>query len=106
MIVLGKIVADIAAMSIAAWVGIVVAAESTPIAVSAIVAVLGFAGLLVRLVVKAQQAVWDIVEAKNAEIDTLREDLHYSEWEKERLRFTYGERVVDPGPFVPRKAAR
>jgi hypothetical protein len=28
--------------------------------------------------------------------------LHEARWESERLRYTYGERAIDPGPYVPR----
>lgn len=87
--------------------------NNTAITVTAIGAVLGFAGLLVRQVVLAQKAIWLIVKAKDEEIaehkateGELREALRYSEWEKEKLRWTYGERNLDPGPYAPKRSEK
>jgi hypothetical protein len=100
--VLVKALGDIAGATGSALLGIIAAdGNNTAITITAIGAVLGFAGLLVRQVVQAQRAIWLIVRAKDEEIDRQREALHYSDWEKEKLRWSYGERPLDPGPYVP-----
>lgn len=64
-----------------------------------------FAGLILRMVVKNQGAIWDIVRAKDKELVkkdvviarlTLKEE--YTAWEREQARFRANERT-DPGPF-------
>lgn len=84
--------------------GSVVAAttENTTIAVGTTLAVIiGFAGLLIQQVIQNQRAVWAIVEAKNADNEALRDELHEKEY---RLAILYHrlDEGPDPGPFVPR----
>lgn len=89
---------DIVGVAVSATVAIVTAAADTTIVTSgAVVAVLGFAGLLVREVVKQHRTLWEMIEAA-------RDGEHYARWEVERLRFAYGDRAVDPGPYIPRRA--
>lgn len=85
--------------------GVFAVTDNTAITVTAITAVLGFAGLLVRQVTSAQKYVWQIVEAKDKRIEELEDHDHYMSWEMEKLRFTYGERIIDPGPYMPRTKA-
>lgn len=66
-----------------------------------------FAGLILRMVIKNQAAIWDIVRSKdkelaekNGEIHQLKLDKEYAEWEREQARFRAHERT-DPGPFIP-----
>lgn len=100
---LARALVDVAGATGSAVVGIIAAeTNNTAITVTAIGAVLGFAGLLVNQVIRAQKAIWLIVRAKDDEIAGLRESLHYAEWEQQRLRWSYGERPTDPGPYSPR----
>jgi len=64
-----------------------------------------FAGLILRMVIKNQGAIWDIVRSKDKELSkkdkvieklTLKEE--YTAWEREQARFRANERT-DPGPF-------
>lgn len=103
--ILAKLGGEIAGATTSAVVGIFAVSDNTALTVTAITAVLGFAGLLVRQVVVAQKAIWQIVSAKDARIAELEETDHYKSWEMEKLRFTYGERILDPGPYIPRKPA-
>lgn len=100
-----KILSEIVAATGSAVVGILAATDSTVITVTAIGAVLGFAGLLVRQVVVQQKAVWEIVTATKAEAESAKDEAHYAHWELEKLRYSYGERVIDPGPYTPRRDA-
>lgn len=59
-----------------------------------------FAGLILRMVIKNQAAIWDIVRSKDDEIRQLKLDKEYVQWEREQARFRANERT-DPGPFVP-----
>lgn len=66
-----------------------------------------FAGLILRMVIKNQGAIWDIVRAKDHEIVKKEGEIRlanlgkeYAEWEREQARFRAGERT-DPGPFQP-----
>ncbi len=59
-----------------------------------------FAGLILRMVIKDQGAIWDIVRSKDAEIRQLKLEKEYVEWEREQARFRAKERT-DPGPFFP-----
>lgn len=78
------------------------ATENTTIAVGSTLAVLvGFSALLIQQVVKNQRAVWAIVEAKDNQIDDLRDELHRCSWNGERYRHRLGE-GPDPGAYVPR----
>lgn len=65
-----------------------------------------FAGLILRMVIKNQGAIWDIVRAKDEEITKrdveirqLKLEKEYAEWERERARFRANERT-DPGAFL------
>lgn len=100
---LAKLGGEAAGVMIAAVGGVLAAsAQETAGTYVAISAWVGFAGLLVRHVVRSQQAVWRIVAEKDAEIAGLRDQLHYAEWEQSMLRYSYGERSVNPGPYQPR----
>lgn len=66
-----------------------------------------FAGLILRMVIKNQSAIWDIVRAKEKEVEKkeaellqARLDKEYLEWEREQARFRAKERT-DPGAFKP-----
>lgn len=97
--------ADIAGASISAMVGVFAASDDSFITGGAIVAVLGFAGMLVRQIVGNQRIYIGIVEGKDREIREHAETIHYLRWEAETLRYQYGERAVSPGPYVPRHPA-
>lgn len=60
-----------------------------------------FATFILRMVIKNQAAIWDIVKAKDVEIRQLRYDKEYAEWDREQTRYRTGERQSDPGPFLP-----
>lgn len=60
-----------------------------------------FAGIILRMVIKNQSAIWDIVRAKDEEIRQLKLEKEYIEWEREQIRFRAKERMTDPGPFAP-----
>lgn len=100
---IAKMGGEILGATVSAVGGILAAGESAAITTSAIVAVLGFAGLLVRQVMTGQRAIWQIVAAKDREIQDEKDANHYLRWEMERLRYLYGERQVDPGPYTPRR---
>ena len=93
---------DITGAAASAILAIFAAGESTPITYSAIVAVLGFAGLLVRQIVNNQKLYIGIVAAKDAEITERVAEIHYLRWEIESMRFRHGERAIDPGLYIPR----
>lgn len=64
-----------------------------------------FAGLILRMVIKNQSAIWDIVRSKDkqlreksGEIRQIKLEKEYAEWEREQARFRANERT-DPGPF-------
>jgi hypothetical protein len=66
-----------------------------------------FAGLILRMVIKNQGAIWDIVRSKDkeiakkdVEIRQLKLDKEYAQWQTEQARFRAKE-VPDPGPFKP-----
>ena len=66
-----------------------------------------FAGLILRMVVKNQSAIWDIVRAKDkelaskdGEIRQIKLEKEYVEWEREQARFRANERT-NPGVFTP-----
>lgn len=66
-----------------------------------------FAGLILRMVIKDQGAIWDIVRSKdeeivkkNGEIRQLKLEKEYAQWQTEQARFRANERT-DPGPFQP-----
>lgn len=98
-----KFLGEIAGAAASGIAGIMAVGESTALTASAIVAVLGFAGLLVRQVVLSQRAIWEIVASKDQEKADLQDANHYLQWELESMRFRHGERQMDPGPFVPRR---
>lgn len=76
--------------------------DNTTVAVGTTLAViLAFAGLLVQQVIRNQRAVWAIVEAKDRDLETLRNELHFRDYTIARLRFRL-EEGPDPGPFSPR----
>lgn len=109
-VILAKMLADLTLGTMSGVISLLAVGESTTITYSAVAAVLVFAGLLVREVVKAQRAVWLIVEAKDrqlaakdAEMDEVLETKRYLRWELEKLRYTYGERTMDPGPYSARR---
>ena len=64
-----------------------------------------FAGLILRMVIKNQSAIWDIVRSKdkellekNDEIRQIKLAKEYVEWEREQARFRAKERT-EPPPF-------
>lgn len=66
-----------------------------------------FAGLILRMVIKDQAAIWDIVRSKDKEIGKkdgeirqLKLEKEYAQWQTEQARFRANERT-DPGPFQP-----
>lgn len=83
-------------------------AEGNTVAIGTTLAVsVSFAGLILRMVIKNQAAIWDIVRSKDTELAkkdlaiqrlTLKEE--YTAWEREQARFRANERT-DPGPFTP-----
>lgn len=83
--------------------GIIAVGDSAALTTSAIVATLGFAGLLVRQIVLGQRASLTIIDLKDREIDRRDDELHYLRWELETLRYRHGERLTDPGPFIARR---
>lgn len=92
-----KIFAEIAAATLSAIGTIFAAVDGNVVAVGAgVTAVFGLATVLVREVVKQHKTLWELVDAA-------RDDAHYAHWELERLRYSYGERVLDPGPYEPRR---
>lgn len=91
-----KLLAEIGAATASAVIGILAAADSSVVTGGAVVAVFSFATLLVREVLKQHRTLWEM-------IDAARDDAHYAHWEAERLRFNYGERALDPGPYIPRR---
>lgn len=98
-----KLGAEVAGASLSALAGLLAASDGDSILTGgAIVAVLGFAGLLVRQIVGNQRLYIDIVEGKDREIHERDETIHYLRWEMESLRYRHGERQVDPGPYTPR----
>lgn len=102
---MGKIGAEVFGVVSSAWVGILAVGESSVLTTSAIVATLGFAGLLVRQVMTAQQAVWQIARAFEERAESAEDREHYVRWQMESLRYRHGERVDDPGPYIPRRPA-
>lgn len=99
-----KFVGEVGGAAGSAITAVLAVGESTPLTYSAIVAVLGFAGLLVRQIIVAQKAIWQIVAAKDVELAQRDDALHYVQWELESMRYRHGERQIDPGPYVPRRA--
>lgn len=98
-----KALAEIGGAVGSAVAGIFAVGESTPLVVTSIGAVLGFATLLVRSVMSNQRVYVDIVAGKDRELAQAFDQIHYLRWENEALRFRYGEREVDPGPYIPRR---
>lgn len=99
-----KVLLEVAGAAVSAGTGILAVGESAPITVTAIGAVLGFATLLVRSVLKTQKVYVDIVATKDTEIAARDDTIHYLRWENESIRFRAGQREVDPGPYTPRRA--
>lgn len=98
-----KMAGEVAGAAGAAIMGILATGESTPLVVTGIGAVLGFATLLVRSVVANQRVYVDIVAAKDREVAERDDVIHYLRWENETIRFRHGERELDPGPYIPRR---
>jgi hypothetical protein len=101
--ILLKLGAEVLGAAASAILGIIAVGESTPLTYSAIVAVLGFAGLLVRQITANQKMYVEIVASKDIELAQRDDALHYLRWEMESMRYRYGERTVDPGPYAPRR---
>lgn len=79
-----------------------VGADSNTIAIGTTLGVsVTFAGLILRMVIKNQSAIWEIVRAKDEEIRQLKLEKEYIEWDREQIRFRAKERMTDPGPFTP-----
>lgn len=98
-----KHLAEVAGAAGSAATGILAAGESTPLVVTSIGAVLGFATLLVRSVMANQRVYVEIVAGKDRELAERDDVIHYLRWENESIRFRHGERELDPGPYVPRR---
>lgn len=106
-VTLAKIATEAAAMTASAVAGILGAADSNlAVTVTAITATLGFAGLLVRQVMASQKALWNIIRYKDEELETERDINHVLRWEADKLRYTYNETGIDPGPYRPRRPAQ
>lgn len=101
--ILVKLGAEVLGAVGSAIVGIVAAGESTTLTASAVVAVLGFAGLLVRQIVNNQKLYIGIIAGKDKEISDRDDIIHEIRWEMESMRYRIGERTIDPGPYVPRR---
>lgn len=101
MIVL-KLGGEILGVTASALTGLLAVGESTALTSGAIVAVLGFAGLLVRQVTSNQKLYIGIVASKDHDLAERDETIRYLRWELESMRYRHGERQVDPGPYVPR----
>lgn len=101
--VIAKLAGEVAGAALSALTGILAAGESTAITSGAIVAVLGFAGMLVRQIVGNQKLYIGIVAAKDSELIERDDTIHYLRWELESMRYRIGERQVDPGPYTPRR---
>lgn len=97
--------------SVAAWV--LGATEPAPLTYGALGATLVFTGLLVRQITTNQRVYIAIVAAKDRELAMKDwqhrrdrwddgERINEARWETEKLRYTYGERPIDPGPYMPR----
>jgi hypothetical protein len=98
-----KLLIEITATVGSAITGIFAVGESTPLVVTSIGAVLGFATLLVRSVMANQRVYVDIVAGKDRELAQAFDQIHYLRWEAETLRYRHGERELDPGPYIPRR---
>ncbi len=103
MLIAMKVGFEVTAATSSTLIGIVAVDESAPLMYGAFVAVFGFAGLLVRELVKAQRAIWQIVEAKDRQIADRDDVIHYLRWEHEKYRFEQGDRTMDPGDYHPRR---
>lgn len=110
---MAKLVGDAVGAGGSVAAAIIAAGESTPLTYGALGATLVFTGLLVRQLTTNQRVYIKIVEGKDYELaynawqhrrdrwdDAQR--LHEARWEAEQLRYTYGERAIDPGAYVPR----
>lgn len=111
---IAKLAAEVVLVAASGLTSLLAAVEGdTLVAPTAVVAFIGFTGLLVRQVTGNQKVYVDILAGKDAELAALRkayaqdvadrdDQVHYLRWEVETLRYRHGERLVDPGPFVPR----
>jgi hypothetical protein len=92
---------------------VLAAGESLPLTYTALGATLVFTAVLVRQVSANQKVYLDTVAGKDYEKAYAdwqhrrdrwedAERLNEARWENEHLRYTYGERTIDPGPYVPR----
>lgn len=100
---IAKVGGEAIGLTFSAMMGVFAAGESAALTTSAIVAVLGFAGLLVRQVVAGQKAVWEIARAMETRAEAAEEREEFVRWQLEHVRFRHGERPTDPGPFVSRR---
>lgn len=98
-----KVGVEVLGISASAIAAILAADDSTVITSGAVVAVLGFAGLLVRQIVGNQKLYIGIVASKDRDISERDEIIRYLRWELETMRYRIGERQIDPGPYVPRQ---
>jgi hypothetical protein len=78
-------------------------AESAALTTSAIMAVLGFGGLLVRQIMAGQKMNVELIDREKIAHEATKDELHYVRWELESMRFRHGERLTDPGPFHARR---
>ena len=98
-----KLLGEICGIAGSAVTALVAAGDSVPLTGTAIVAVLGFATLLVRSVLANQHVYVEIVAQKDRELAERDDTIHYLRWENDSIRFRHGEREIDPGPYVPRR---
>lgn len=91
----------LAVVPAAVGIGLMAAAE-TPLYVGGGSLILGLAALFIREFFKNQAATWAIAKERKNEVEELRDRLHYAHWENSVLRYRLGDRLSDPGPYVPR----
>lgn len=104
--VIAKLAAEVGLVAVSGMASILAASGDTAITYSAIVAFIGFTGLLVRQVVGNQRMFVGIVAAKDAQLAERQQTIDYLRWENETIRYRHGERELDPGPFTPRAPQR
>lgn len=98
-----KIGAEAVAGAISGAVAIFGLTDSTAITSGGLVALFGLGGVFVRQFSKGQRTYLEAYRLKEAEAELAKDETHYTHWEMERLRYSYGERVMDPGPYIPRR---
>lgn len=103
--VIAKLASELVLVLASGLASIFAAGGDQAIQYSAIVAFIGFTGVLVRQIVGNQRMFVGIVAAKDQQLAAQQATIDYLRWENETIRFRHGEREMDPGPFQPRKTA-